>query len=424
MTVDESAVATIERPEDLASIRTRRQIQIAIYFSVLLAATGLGSPGGIASLPVQFYLKNRLHFTAEDLARFASVAAIPIYVSFLFGFLRDRWKPFGLGDRGYLLLASPIAVGSYWWLSAGSLSYIPMLSAIVLATFAYMMLSSAANALMTLVAQERAMTGRLSALFNVWGAAPGIVAGSAGGWMAAHVAPQATFLLAAALSALIFVQAFFRPEAVFARAQPVRQATGTNCEALRRFAGHRPLWPAAGMLLLWNFGPGMGAPLLYYMTGTVKMSEAMFGTFTAISAACGAMTPALYGLLCRQVSLGKLLWWGTWIGVIVTPLYMLVHSPLQGLIAAAIVGWGFGFVPTGYTDLLMRTCPQELEGAGFMLMPSIIAAAGAASNLFGAWLYVRGGFALSLGINTLCTALILPIVWVLPRRLAQARDCD
>src|SRR6266478_9486909 len=39
------------------------------------------------------------------------IISIPFYVSFLFGLLRDRWKPFGIADRPYLLL-SPIIISA------------------------------------------------------------------------------------------------------------------------------------------------------------------------------------------------------------------------------------------------------------------------------------------------------------------------
>jgi hypothetical protein len=48
---------------------------------------------------------------AHELAEFRLVAAIPLYLSFVFGFIRDMWNPFGMRDRGFMLLFGIISSG-------------------------------------------------------------------------------------------------------------------------------------------------------------------------------------------------------------------------------------------------------------------------------------------------------------------------
>ena len=60
----------------------------------------LGDPAvGLINIPVSFFLKNRLHLAAHEQAIFRLWIGAPLFVSFVFGFLRDRWSPFGSGDR-------------------------------------------------------------------------------------------------------------------------------------------------------------------------------------------------------------------------------------------------------------------------------------------------------------------------------------
>src|SRR5262249_29169398 len=79
--------------------------------------------------------------------------------------------------------------------------------AILVATIAYQIVSAAAGAMMTAVARRYSMAGRLGSLAGMAAAAPGVLAALAGGWLAAHVSPRRTFLLAAALPLAILAQA-------------------------------------------------------------------------------------------------------------------------------------------------------------------------------------------------------------------------
>src|SRR5512143_3153424 len=58
----------------------------------------------LIAVPMLFFLKNRLHLTASQTALFALITSIPLFLGFVFGFIRDRWSPFGAGDRGHLVL--------------------------------------------------------------------------------------------------------------------------------------------------------------------------------------------------------------------------------------------------------------------------------------------------------------------------------
>jgi hypothetical protein len=46
-------------------------------------------------------------------AEFRLVSAIPLYLSFVFGFVRDTWNPFAMRDRGFMLLFGTISAGLY-----------------------------------------------------------------------------------------------------------------------------------------------------------------------------------------------------------------------------------------------------------------------------------------------------------------------
>src|SRR5438477_2060948 len=66
--------------------------RIFFYLGVLIVLMAFGSPhGGLIDIPLSFVLKNKLDLAAHELAQFRLIAGSPLYLSFVFGFLRDTW---------------------------------------------------------------------------------------------------------------------------------------------------------------------------------------------------------------------------------------------------------------------------------------------------------------------------------------------
>jgi hypothetical protein len=107
-------------------------------------ALGFGSPaGGLIGLPISFLLKNKLHLQTHEMAVFALIAGAPAYVSFLFGFARDIWNPFGMGDRGYMVLFGGLCAALYVMFAFAPVNYRSLLIANLLLGTAFLFVSSA-----------------------------------------------------------------------------------------------------------------------------------------------------------------------------------------------------------------------------------------------------------------------------------------
>jgi choline-glycine betaine transporter len=137
------------------------------YFLILFLAVGLGTPIGIAAIPISYYLKDNLHLSPVQLAVFVVIAGTPAYFGFLPGFVRDRFRPRLMGDRFYLLVGATVALAAYVYLGIASITYLRLLYATVVAGIAYLIILSGSQALMTGVAQGHLMTGRLSVVSGV-----------------------------------------------------------------------------------------------------------------------------------------------------------------------------------------------------------------------------------------------------------------
>ncbi len=421
--IDASAGSGREQATTLVDSSASRRRRIISYFALLNLSVGLGTPlTGLAAIPINYILKDKLHLSPFRLAIFVSIASAPAYVGFLFGFVRDRWRPRIWGDRGYLLLGGVVALGAYLWLGRAAINYHDLLGGVVIAGVAYTIIAASAQGLMTVVAQAHLMTGRLSVVFGFGVFVPLVVSALLGGWLVAHVSTRGTFILAGCATAVIVAQAFWRLNRVIASEQLESDRHESGLAAITRLAAHRPIWPAALIWFLWNFSPGWGTPMFYHLTQTVKISSQLFGTFTALQWGFFLPTTALYGIVCRRTSLANLLWWGTLVAILQGPIMFFADSAATAIGVAVGFGLFGGFATAAYVDLIMRSCPEGLEGTGVMLSGAALAVATNSGNLLGSWIYARGGFAPAVIVTTVATALIVPVLWWVPANVTATRE--
>jgi len=86
---------------DVTALTPRSRRNSLCYLGLLVLLVAFCDPNeGLIAIPLGFILKNKLNFDASELSAFRLVAAIPLYLSFVFGFVRDTWSPLGLIDRG------------------------------------------------------------------------------------------------------------------------------------------------------------------------------------------------------------------------------------------------------------------------------------------------------------------------------------
>ena len=398
------------------------QWEVLAYFSILNVAIGLGSPLGIAAIPISYYLKDHLHLSPVQLSVFQAIISIPVCVSFVFGFIRDRWRNARWGDRHYLFLGGLAAACAYAWLAASTLDYFRLLSLTFVVVIFYLITYAAAQALIAGVAQAHGMTGRLSVVFNFGFITPAVLSALAGGWLVAHLAVSGTFLIASGVTMVIAMQAFWRLDAASGFERTLTHGED-GFAALRRVLRHRPLWPAAVIWFLWNFSPGWGTPMFFHLTEHVRISSQLFGTFTAIQSAFFLPTALLYGVLCVRLPLSRMLWWGTIVAILQGPIMFMANGPASAIVVAVLYGLFGGFATAAYFDLIVRSCPKGPEGTAMMLaQTSTFALASSTGNMLGSWIYSSGGFASAVIITTLATALIVPVLGSVPTELTATRD--
>lgn len=405
--------------------------KIFLYLGILIVLLAFGAPsGGLFDIPISFLLKNKLHLQAHQVAAFRLIAAIPLYLSFAFGFIRDTFNPFGMRDRGFMLLFGGINALLYAFFAFTSAGYATLLVAVLTLTISFLFVASAQNGLTATIGQQHAMTGQISAAWNVFLSIPTVGALLAGGIFSglleekgADEAVRSLFLVGATIMCTIAVYAFWRPSEVFDNIHSERDAAPQPMQDLKRLARHWPIYPALLIWLLWNFAPGSTTPLQYHLQNVLHASDAQWGQWNAIFAASFIPTFIAYGLLCRRYALKALLLWGTVAAVPQMIPLLFIHSISAALIAAVPIGLMGGLATGAYLDLIIRSCPRGLQGTTLMLANSLYFAVTRFGDVLGTTLYDHyGGFAVCVIAITVAYALILPALLLVPKHLTATAD--
>ncbi len=426
--IDIDAAAVAAQP---AAIPAAERGRLLGYTGLLMLLVVLATPygGGLIVIPVVFFLKNRLHLQAHEMAVFNAWAATPLYVAFIFGLLRDRWSPFGWGDRGHLVIFGLLTAAIYAVVAFANPTYGLMLVAVILLTAAIQTVLSSASGLFSAVGQAHLMPGQASAVLNMATIAPIVIGSLLGGEFSqmldgqdAITAARNLFLAGAGLMVAVAVLGALGPRRVFTAhaAPPETNLFGDVARLVRSRAIYAPLI----LWLLWNFSPSFGTALQYHLSNTLHATDAQVGAFYAIFFGLYAPSFLAYAWLCQRVRLSKLLVWSTLLAIPQMIPLLLVHTATGALWAAVPMSLMGGMASAAYIDLAIRSCPKGLQGTMMILMASTAYfVALRFGDLLGTDIYDHwGGFTMTIVAATVVYALMLPVLALAPKAITATTD--
>ena len=405
--------------------------RILIYLGVLVLMVAFGAPfGGLIQVPVTYFLKNRLHFGAVQVSTFLLITSIPLYLSAVWGFVRDNWSPLRIRDRGYMILFGFLCAAVYAACAFAPVTAASLTVAMIALTCAFLFVQSGQLGLTAAISRQHVMSGQVSAVWNAVGSLPVLFAFAIGGVLSdalegehAEQAARTLFLIGAAVMAMVGAFAIWRPRVVYDNLQEEHAAVFRPWTDIKRLLSHWPVYPALAVWFLWNFAPGSATPLQFYLQDKLHGDDAAYSLWNAVFAGSFIPTFLLYGVLCRRVKLGKLIFWGTVIGVPQMVPLLFIHTPMQAIWAAAPSGLMGGLCTAAYLDLIIRACPKGLEGTIVMLQTAIYYVVSRLGDLLGTVLYQKlGGFSVCVAAITIVYALILPTLLLVPKRLLATAD--
>src|SRR4029078_703371 len=95
----------------------------------------------------------------------------------------------------------------------------------------------------------------------------------------------------------------------------------------------------------------------------------------------------LFGFLSPRLPLKALLLWGTIVAIPQMVPLLFIHSVTGALIAAVPMGLMGGVATAAYLDLLIRSCPQGLQGTTMMMSGSLFFIVSRFGDVIGTNLY-------------------------------------
>jgi MFS family permease len=406
----------------------RAQLLLSAGF-ILLLLQFAGPHEGLIGLPVNFFLKNKLHMPAQAVAAFNLAASIPLYLSFVFGLIRDRWSPFGAGDRGHLVTFGLITAALYAILAFLPPSYPVLLVGVLVVLLGFQMVSSAGRGLTSAIGNRHAVTGQASSVINMAALLPGLFAFLMGGYLSqalegreAVMAARILFLVGGTLMLVLALIGGFGPRRLFAESAQERGAS-TFLGDVKRLARHWPIYPALAIYALWQFGPAGGAALQFHLANNLHATDAQVGIWYALFS--GGFLPgiAAYAFLCQKLKLSTLLWIGTAFAVPQFAPFLFLHDLNGAFVAAVIMGLVGAIGQAAYTDLAIRSCPPGLQGTMMMFLITMYWVPYRFGDLWGSYLYDKaGGFQTAVLATIGVYALIIPILFLVPKRLIATVD--
>jgi predicted MFS family arabinose efflux permease len=411
------------RPAAEADAESPARVRALIaVVSAGIFVTGLGWPGLIGRLPFTLMFKNQLGLSADKVANFWAIGIVAYYIKPLVGLVCDAYPLGGTRRRGYLLLGAALATASWLAFLVVPRAYVPLMLVMVVLNLGLVVISTAVGGLQVELSQQHGATGRLASLrgalegLMVLGGAPlgGLLAARAFGWTS--------------VTGALILASFIPVVALFHREPPASREPRIWVESraqLRQIGRSRPLWGAAGLLLLFYLAPGFQTPLVYIQQDLLKLDPRVMGLLPACSGVGYFIGAALYSRLCLRYPLRTLLVVGIALNGLGALLYLRYDSALAAATIEATFGVLYSLGSLPLFDLAARATPKGSESFGFALMLSVSNIGQfAISDPVGSLLYGRYHFPLSklVWVNTTSTLAVLLFVPLIPRALLAARE--
>lgn len=379
----EVAARTAGRPPE-----SRQISRLMLFFALVYVVEGLGQSGGLIAQPLNFFLKQVYGWTPVQVTAWLTVLNLPWIIKPVYGIVSDFVPLFGYRRKAYLILANGVAAAAFLWVTRLSEPG-PLILMLLVTAYAMAISSTLCGAVLVENGQR---LGSSDAFVNqqwLWFNVAAVVSAFLGGELVARLSPggalhTAAAVIAAAPFAAIFATLFLIDET------PSRLDLAelkTTFRGLLATFTHRELWLIGLFLFLYYLNPGFGLPLYYYMTDTLKFSQAYIGILGAINSIGWIVGALLYRRLLDGMTSKKLLNLSILLGVVTT----LAFLSLSNEINAAIVNFFSGmagmvaFVAT--LTLAADYCPKRAEGFAFAALMSLLNLSSAASNNLGSFLY-------------------------------------
>jgi MFS family permease len=328
-----------------------------IFFGLAYFAHGIA--GGLAKQPFTNYFKS-LGMTADMVAAWLSLAAIPWMIKPLYGLLIDLVPLWGYRRKSYLVLMAACAAAGYAAL-ARVVSAEFVVWALLISTLGIAAIDVVVDTLMVEEGLALGVIRRFQGQQWTWLNIAAITAGLLGGWLSHSLLPEAAIRTAALImiggpvgviiATWLFVE---EPQRSFSRLH-----ARTTAHEIAKGLKSKAFWLVGGFLAFWNLIPNFSTPLYYHMVDRLGFDQYFIGQLASIGS----------------------------VGVIMALGYLL----LQDGVSAAVLSFCSGIVSMlallSLFTLAASICPPHAAGFAFATLMSIYSATAQLGAMMGGYLY-------------------------------------
>lgn len=391
-------------------------------WSVLICAGILAttlSQTYVLDLPIRRLLADDLRESQQSVALFFALVGIAWYLKPIAGLLSDYLPLFGTRRRHYLIWSALLA-GAFWLLAGWvPRAYLPILLASIAMNAMLVIGSTVTGALLAEAGQRLDAAGRLSAARVVVDEGCAVIGGPLAGLLASLPFEMAA-ITGAAIACVVV------PIAWLWLREPARSvaAFGEGWDRFKHVLRARELWIAALFLFVIAIPQAFQTSLYFFQTRELGLTVETVGYLKGVWGAGSVLAAALYGVICRRLSLRQLLA----LGILCAAAGVLSHLFYRSLTLAVLIAAADGFLAGLCTLALMQvsvwSVPMAGPAVGFSVLMSTWNAGDAVGDMLAAALVERWSFGFfgmigCYGVGLLAMLALLP---VLPRAVLERRE--
>ncbi len=405
-----------------------------LFFGLVYVVEGLGQTGGLIAQPLNYFLKQVYGWTPVQVTAWLTVLNLPWIIKPVYGTVSDFVPLFGYRRKAYLVIANVAATVACLVITRltgpGALILVLLLTA-----YAMAIASTLCGAVLVENGQRLHASDRFVNQQWLWFNIAAMGSSVVGGALVQRLSPAGALHTAAEIVAVAPLLAIFGTLYLIDEAPSrldLAELKNTFRALLAAFT-LKELWLIGLFLFLYYLNPGLGLPLYYYMTDSLKFSQSYIGILGAINSAGWILAALFYrkflgGLTSKQLLNASILF-----GTATTAAFLLLSNEDSAAIVNFFSGMAgmVAFVAT--LSLAADYCPKRAEGFAFAALMSLLNLSSAVSNNLGSFLYehaFHNRLAPLIVVSAASTAVILLLVPLLrlgnkpPGEPAHAVDSD
>ena len=397
--------------------------RLMIFFGLAYFAHGIAC--GLAKQPFVYYFKS-LGMSADVVAAWLSLTAIPWMIKPLYGLLIDLVPLCGYRRKSYLLLMAGCAAGGY-----AALAQVMSVDFIVLALFISTLGIAAVDVVVDALMVEEGLTSGLLRKFQgqQWTCLnlAAITAGLAGGWLSHSLLPAAAIQTAALMMIAGPVGVIIATWLLVVERKRTysREHTRTTAREIVKGLKSKSFWIVAGFLAFWNLIPNFSTPLYYHMVDRLGFDQYFIGQLAAIGSVGATLGSLAYASFADRFTLHQTLVGSISFSVLMALAYLWLGDGLSASILSFCSGVVSMAALLSLFTLAASVCPPRAAGFAFAALMSIYSATAQIAAVIGGYLYEWVFHQQIVPLIYLAAACTLSaLVWLpwLPTQAEQARQ--